>query len=197
MILIEQTQVPDAAFPVAEFRDHLLLGSGFADDGFQDAVLLPQLRAAMAAVEAETGKAVLRRTFRYVVTAWRDLAHELLPVAPVIAIHSFSVTDLSGAVEVIPATGYRLVEDAHRPRLKWLGLVLPTIPVGGKVEIIFEAGFSVDWDGVPADLKQAVLMLAGHLYENRSGGSRNSVPGGVDVLLRPYKPVRLFGGGRR
>ena len=197
MILIEQTQVPDTALPVAEFRDHLQLGSGFADDGFQDAVLMPQLRAAMAAIEADTGKALLRRTYRYVVTAWRELAHEFLPVAPVTAIQSFAVTDVSGGAEMIPSGGYRLIEDTHRPQLKWLGLVLPTIPVGGRAEIVFEAGFSPDWAGVPADLKQAVLMLAAQYYENRSGFERQAVPDGVSGLLKTYRPVRLFGGGRR
>lgn len=197
MILIEQIQVPDGALPIAEFRDHLQLGSGFADDGFQDAVLLPQLRAATAAIEADIGKAVLRRTFRYVVTAWRDLAHEVLPLAPVTVIQSFSVTDLSGAVEVIPVSGYRLVEDTHRPQLKWLGLVLPTIPVGGKAEIVFEAGYSADWTGVPSDLKQAVLTLAAKFYENRSGADVARVPSVVSALLKAYRPIRLFGGGRR
>ncbi|NND18402.1 MAG: hypothetical protein HKN98_07465, partial [Silicimonas sp.] len=177
MILIEQTQVPDAALPVAEFRDHLQLGSGFADDGYQDAVLVPQLRAALAAIEGDTGKALFQRTFRYVVNAWRDLAHEVLPVAPVAAVQSFRVTDLAGVEELIPATAYRLVEDAHRPELRWLGLVLPTIPVGGHAEIVFEAGYSADWAGVPADLKQAVLMLAAHFYEHRTGPSDHAVPG--------------------
>ncbi|NNF89846.1 MAG: hypothetical protein HKM96_00590 [Boseongicola sp.] len=197
MILIEQTQVPDAALPVAEFRDHLQLGSGFADDGYQDAVLVPQLRAALAAIEGDTGKALFQRTFRYVVNAWRDLAHEVLPVAPVAAVQSFKVTDLAGVEELIPATAYRLVEDAHRPELRWLGLVLPTIPVGGHAEIVFEAGYSADWAGVPADLKQAVLMLAAHFYEHRTGPSDHAVPGSLAVLLKRYKPFRLFGGGRR
>ena len=43
----------DVALPVAEFRDHLQLGSGFADDGMQDSVLIAQLRAALAAVQAD------------------------------------------------------------------------------------------------------------------------------------------------
>ena len=39
MLLIEMTPVPDAALPVAAFRDHLRLGSGFADEGAEDALL--------------------------------------------------------------------------------------------------------------------------------------------------------------
>lgn len=197
MKLIEQTQVPDEALPVAELRDHLQLGSGFADDGFQDSVLLTQLRAALAVVEAETGKAVLRRSFLYTITAWRDLAHEFLPIAPVSSIASFSVVDQAGGVQLVPASGYRLIEDTHRPELRWLGLVLPTIPVGGRAELVFEAGYGAAWGGVPADLRQAVLMVSGHLYENRTGRMPDGLPAGVAALLKPFKPMRLFGGARR
>lgn len=197
MILIEQTQVPDAALPVAEFRDHLQLGSGFADDGFQDAVLVPHLRAALAAIEAHTGKALYTRNFRRVVHAWRDVRRDVLPLAPVTAIQSFSVFDLSGNEEVIDPDKYRLIEDAHRPALKWLGWALPTIPIGGMAVIVFDAGYSLDWAGLPADLKQCVLVSAAHLYETRSGESEVALPGPVVSLLRPYKELRLFGGRRK
>lgn len=197
MNLIEQTQVPDEALPVAELRDHLQLGSGFADDGFQDSVLVQQLHAALAAVEGETGKAVFQRGFLYTVHAWREFAYEFLPIAPVRSILSFSVIDSAGGVEAIPASRYQLVEDKHRPQLRWLGLVLPTIPVGGRAELVFEAGYSSDWAGVPVDLRQAVLMMSAHLYENRTGHEEGGLPGGVAALLKTYRQVRLFGGGRR
>ena len=57
MMLIEETAVPLAALPLAEFKAHLRLGTGFADDDIQDPVLESFLRAAMAAIEARTGKA--------------------------------------------------------------------------------------------------------------------------------------------
>lgn len=98
MILIEQTQVPDVALPVAEFRDHLQLGSGFADDGYQDAVLVAQLRAALAVIEAEIGKALFLRTFAEVVTGWRRRLHHVLPLAPATAILSLTVTGADGGV---------------------------------------------------------------------------------------------------
>lgn len=50
MMLSEVTAVPLAALPVAEFKDHLRLGTGFADDGAQDALVEGYLRAAIAAV---------------------------------------------------------------------------------------------------------------------------------------------------
>jgi len=199
MMLIEQTQVPAEALPVAEFRAHLQLGSGFADDGLQDAVLVPQLRAALAVIEAETGKVLLPRTYKYVVTAWLDPARQTLPVAPVSAIQSLVVTNLGGTDDVVPTGDYRLVGDAHVPCLVANGWSLPVIPVGGTAEITFDAGFGSAWADAPADLQQAVLMLTAHFYENRAvAGDRSfSMPLGPAAICSRYKPIRLLGGARR
>lgn len=198
MMLIEQTQAPDAALPVNEFRDHLQLGSGFADDGLQDAVLLAVLKAAFASVERETGKVLLTKQFQYVVTAWRSLERQVLPVAPVTNLVSLTITDMAENATVIDASDYSLVKDTHRPALCWGGLVLPTIPVGGTAEIVFEAGFGAAWGDVPADLAQAVLMLAAHFYDNRSAIAERAkpLPMGVKALLMGHRDVRLFGGVR-
>lgn len=198
MMLIEQTQVPDAALPVGEFRNHLQLGSGFADDGLQDAVVLPVLKAAIASVERETGKVLLDKRFQYVVTAWRSLERQVLPVAPVSGIVSLTITDMAENATVIEASDYTLARDTHRPALRWGGLVLPVIPVGGTAEIVFDAGFGATWGDVPGDLAQAVLMLAAHFYDNRSALVERAkpMPMGVRSLLMGHRDVRLFGGVR-
>lgn len=96
MMLVEETTVPTSALPVAEFKDHLRLGSGFSDDGVQDAVLENYLRAAMAAIEARTGKILIEREFSWTLTAWRDDRRQPLPVAPVNAISSVTLLDMQG-----------------------------------------------------------------------------------------------------
>lgn len=197
MMLIEQTQVPDTALPVAEFRDHLQLGSGFADDGLQDPVLKTCLRAAMAAVESEASKALITRQFKYVVSAWRDISRQELPVAPVTAVLSLTITDILGGSELVDQGQYRLVPDFYRPYIAARGWSLPVIPDGGTAEIVFESGFGAGWDAVPADLAQAVMMLAAHFYEHRSAmaGKDRALPHGVASLVRRYRPLRLLGGG--
>ncbi|UWQ08993.1 head-tail connector protein [Aliiroseovarius crassostreae] len=197
MMLVEQTTVPIAALPVAQFKDHLRLGTGFADDGVQDNVLESYLRAAMAAIEARTGKILITRSFTWTLTAWRDLATQALPVGPVSAITGLTITDRLGADEVISSDRYRLEKDLHRPKLVSTGICLPAIPVAGEVEIGFDAGFGADWADIPADLAQAVLMLAAYYYENRSDMSAGAgdLPFGVTALIQRYRVVRLFGGG--
>ena len=197
MILVEQTQVPDTDLPVSEFRDHLQLGSGFADDGFQDAVLIPQLRAALSAIEGKTGKALLEREFKLVVTAWRDLGRQVLPMAPVSDVTAFRITDINDQAELIAPSVYHLRPDTHVPVMQSLSLSLPTIPIGGTAEIEFVAGFG-DWSAVPDDLKQAVFQLATHFYESRSavGARAAPMPLSVASICRRHTPVRLVGARR-
>ncbi|MEM6385768.1 MAG: hypothetical protein AAF718_05975 [Pseudomonadota bacterium] len=197
MILIEQTQVPETDLPVAEFREHLQLGSGFADDGLQDAVLVSQLKAAIAAIEGRTSKALLARDFLLVNSAWRSLGQQVFPIAPVVAIQSMKIMDLQGEDTLTDASTYRLRRDTHAPALVSIGLSLPTIPVGGSADILFTAGFGT-WSDVPPDLQQAVFLLATQYYENRSASvaRATSLPLGVVSICRRYTPIRLVGARR-
>lgn len=198
MMLVEQTSVPAEALPLGALRDHLRLGSGFADDALQDGVLEDCLRAAMAAVEARTGKALLARVWRWTVTAWRDLGRLVLPVAPVGAVTGFAIRDMNGVETPVAAERWRLEPDLHRPTLVSTGLVLPTIPVGGAAQITFAGGFGPEWTDVPADLRQAVLLLAAHYYEHRHEAAvAGGLPQGVAALIERYRTVRLFGGAGR
>ncbi len=98
---------------------------------------------------------------------------------------------------MIASDRFRLEPDLHRPKLASTGICLPAIPVAGEVEIGFDAGFGAAWGDVPADLAQAVLMLAAYFYENRSdvGAAQGNLPFGVTALIQRYRVVRLFGGG--
>ncbi|MBS0124243.1 head-tail connector protein [Thetidibacter halocola] len=193
MILVEETQVPEAALPVDALKQHLRLGSGFAEDDVQDAVLASFLRAAMAAVEARCSSVLIARRFVLTVHVWRDGEGQVLPVAPVSAIADVTIVDAYGVETVISPARYRLQKDSFTPRLRPVGMSLPTIPSGGSAEIRFDAGYGPAFDDVPADLRQAVLLLAAHYYEYRdeTALSQGCMPFGVTALLQRYRPVRL------
>ncbi len=199
MLLMEETAVPLTALPLADFKAHLRLGTGFADEDIQDPVLESFLRAAMAAIEGRTGKVLLTRDFSWVVQGWRDVTGQALPVAPVSVILSLTLRDRVEEVEVIDPVHYRLEQDAHRPVLRPAGMFLPVIVSGGVAEIVFRAGYGAAWDDLPSDLAQAVLMLAAHYYEYRheTGLSGGCMPFGVASLIERYRTVRLLGGGMR
>ncbi len=199
MMLVEQTTVPSTALPVAEFKDHLRLGTGFADDGVQDSVLESYLRASMAAIEARTGKVLIAREFSWTLTGWRDMTRQTLPVAPVISVSEVKVIDRHGTETIIDPEKYSLERDSQRPRLSAKGMHLPMVPVNGSAEIRFEAGYGPDWQSLPADLGQAVFLLAAHYYDNRSllAAGEQPMPFGVSLLIDRYRSVRLFGEGAR
>lgn len=198
MMLVEETTVPLSALPVAQFKDHLRLGSGFSDDGVQDAVLESYLRAAIAAIEARTGKILIERDFSWTLTVWRDARIQPLPVAPVSAVTDVTLIDRQGQEIAVDADAWYLSPDMQRASLKPAGTCLPTIPTDGQVRIGLLAGYGPEWTDLPGDLGQAVMLLAAHFYEFRHDVSRGTpaLPAGVMALIENYRTVRLFMGGR-
>ncbi|MDF3413440.1 hypothetical protein HKX54_03140 [Sulfitobacter sp. M57] len=196
MMLIEETAIPDAALPVEVFKAHLRLGSGFAVDDVQDVVLGSFLRAALAAIEGRTGKVLLERSFSTSVSAWRDSGAHVLPVAPVNAVSGVEQVGRDGSRTDVAAGSWWLERHTDTPKLRATGASLPAVPSGGSVVISFDAGFATDWDGVPSDLRQAVLMLAAHYYEYRhdTGLSNGCMPFGVSSLVERYRHLRIGAG---
>jgi uncharacterized phiE125 gp8 family phage protein len=198
MLLTEVTAVPSGALPLQEFKDHLRLGTGFADDTVQDGLAEVYLRAAMAAIEGRIGKAILARGFVMEATGWRDDLAQALPIAPVSAITGLVLKDAAGGVTVVDAARYRLIRDMHRPRIAGVGGGLPGVPMDGTAEVAFTAGFGPTWADVPADLQQAVLMLAAYYHEHRSDAGElgpGTLPFGVVALIARWRTVRVLGGG--
>lgn len=193
MNLIEVTPPPGASFPVAQFAEHLRLGTGFADDGSEDAALEGYLRAAVATVEGRTGKILLERVFSWELTRWFAEDRQGLPVGPVASIGSVVLVTAAGEEVAVDAGAYTLRRDLFRPEIA--ATRLPSIPTAGTVRITFTAGFGPAWSDVPADLAQAVMMLAAQNYESRADhlGMGATMPFGVLALIERYKTVRVLG----
>lgn len=196
MILVEDTSVPQASLPIAAFKDHMRLGTGFSDEGLQDGVLENSLRAALAAIEARTGKILIERSFTWTVTGWRDVYRQPLPTAPVSSVAEITLIDAQGGETIWPVTAWHLERDTHRPRLVADGMHLPAIPHAGSVKVRMVAGYGPDWTDVPYDLAQAVILLAAHFYEFRydASGVAGRFPIAIDTLIAPFRNVRLWGG---
>ncbi len=193
MMLTEEATVPDAALPLAQFKTHLRLGTGFGEDSLQDGVLTGFLRAAVAAIEARTGRVLISRAFSLSQTAWRNRTGEVLPVVPVQEVTAVVRVDALGQETVVDPATYRLEPDGQRPRLCPAGVALPTIASGGSVRIALVAGMAADWGGLPADLGQAVLLLAAHYYEyrNETALTAGCMPFGVTSLIQRYRILRI------
>ncbi len=189
----EVTTVPEASLPVAALKQQLRLGSGFSEAMVQDGVLGSFLRAALAAIEARTCKALIRREFDLTVYAWQTPDAQPLPVAPVETVTRVTILAQPGeGVDVDPAR-YWLQQDAAVPRLRAVGACFPTIPTRGRAQVRFTAGFADSFAALPADLQQAVLLLAAHYYEFRdeTALSEGCMPFGVTSLVARYRRLRM------
>ena len=153
MQLRETAALDDSALPVADFRAHLRLGAGFADEESQDGELAGFLRAALGVVEARIGKALIIRGFRLVLSRWRWADAQVLPVAPVVAVTSLAMRDGAGDVQPVDGARWRLLSDGDRPRIKATGALLPAIPRGGQAAVLFSH-------------HPEILMFCSHLLNN-------------------------------
>lgn len=199
MMLVEETQVPDAALPVDDFKAHLRLGSGFGDETLQDEVLKSFLRAAMAAIEARTGKALIARAFAWTLASWRGAEGQVFPIAPVQALTALELVARDGTRTAQPGDSYWLEQNSAFPQLRPAGACLPGIPKAGTAVVSFVAGYGAAFADIPADLRQAVMLLAAHYYEyrNETALSDGCMPFGVTSLIERYRALRTFAGGAR
>ncbi|MBP9952820.1 MAG: hypothetical protein V9G14_11275 [Cypionkella sp.] len=197
MMLTEMTTVSLAALPIQGFKDHLRLGSGFTDNGLQDGLLERHLRAAIAAIEGRIGKTLLTKRLKLTLNDWRGRDEQPLPVAPVTALVSVALIDAADVIIVLDPARYRLIADQQRPKLRGLGLSLPTVPNDGRAEVVFDAGFGPVWADIPPDLAQAVLLLATEYYEIRHEVDARvaGLPFAVQTLIERWRNVRVLGGG--
>lgn len=193
MYVMDETELPLSALPIAEFRAHLRLGTGFAEDMLQDSVLEGFLRAAVAAVEARCGKVLIARNVTWRLRAWQNDQAQVLPLAPVTGIDALRLLDRVDAPTELPASAYRLEMDAHFPVLRATAACLPAPAEGGQIEIVAGLGYASSWSDLPADLRQAVLMLAAHYYEYRNdmGLDGGCMPFGVTSLIARYRRLSI------
>ena len=193
MILTETSPAAVNPVPLDEFAAHLRLAQGFADDSAEDGLLELYLRNATSVVEARVCKALIRREFKLQVTAWNRDGLLVLPVGPVAAIGSLSF--IRGAETIaLTADSWSLEIATSRQRVTGPGGgALPAIPDGHLAELVFDAGFGESWNDVPGDLSQAVMLLAAHYFENRTGDAEpgQGIPVAVQALLETQQPVRL------
>ncbi len=198
MLLREETVAAAVdMLTVENLRAHLRLASGFGevDDGAEATALAGFLRAAIASVEARTGKVLLRRRFVMRLDDWRDRMGQALPLAPVISVEGIWIEDPQEQAVEIPRAAWRLLPDNDRPVIRPAGVMLPHVPRLGSVVIRFTAGFGASWEDVPADLAQAVLMLAAQFYEDRGMTDRAAgLPFGVSALIERWRTVRTLAG---
>ena len=118
-----------------------------------------------------------------------------LPVYPVLSVDSITYVDLAGATQTL--TGYEVDSDSVPARIRVLeppdvkdGLSGLTI----NVTVGYASGDSpATADLIPAQIKQAILLMVGQLYEHREnvvvGTIATELPKTFEYLLHPHRVI--------
>lgn len=174
---------------IEQARAHLRI-----DHGDEDVWLLSAIRVAREDAESFTGRVLINQTLELRLDAWPVGEMISLPRPPLRSVVSVKYTDEAGVEATLSPAAY-LVDTSSTPgrlRLRygqaWPGVTLQEM--AGLV-VRYTAGYGDEAASVPAGIRQAMLMMVGHLYENREStivaGAPMVMPMGVERLLWPHR----------
>jgi uncharacterized phiE125 gp8 family phage protein len=170
------------------------------DVDVEDELIMALIVAARGAAEDYTLRALVTQTWRltidycwpYVEEGGSCFPRIVLPRPPVASVSSISYVDLNGDTLPLAADQYMVYkrdtgETAIEPAYDVIWPDVRDVPAAITVE--FVAG--VASAAVPQPIKQAMLLLIGHLYEHREavnvGNIVNVMPLATQWLLDPYR----------
>ena len=101
--------------------------------------------------------------------------------------------DALGAEQTVSSSEYEVLTDTVSSFVKFKSaFYYPSIQDENSqpITVEFKSGYGSDSD-VPEPIKSAILLMIGHLYENREavGDAMSELPIGVDMLTAPYRRI--------
>ena len=172
---------------LAEAKAHLRVSH--VDD---DVIISTLIVSARRRVESRTGLRLISQGWSQFMDCWPCVGMVELDVNPVSAVSDVVIYgDLDTTSTVDPAH-YFLDATSSPPRVVFRQGRNPS-PPGRRakgIEIRFTAGFGLA-AAVPADLKQAVLLLVADAYAHRGDESVRVMPSAVLELINAYRVMRI------
>lgn len=163
------------------------------DDGAEDGLITTLIGAARLHIEGVTGRALLAQSWRVVLDDWPESRVVKLPVTPFMAVTEITAYDAAGAAHEVPLAQF--MSEPDRLLLPATVAGMPALRERQGIEIDYVAGFGAEPGDVPADIRQALLVLVAYWYEHRDAvivaGSGAVVPSGFERLMAAHKRVRL------
>ena len=136
---------------------------------------------------------VLCETFLNQVLIARDFAVDLqcrnwqrLPINPVRSVTSVAMVASDGSETALAATDYEIDLDASGSG--WVRAIMPGAE--SRIRVRGTAGLAATQSDVPEPIRQGVLRLVAHMFEQRDRGG-GQVPAAVTALWRPYRRMVL------
>jgi uncharacterized phiE125 gp8 family phage protein len=167
-----------------EAQDHLRV------DG-DDAAVQRCIDAATAAIDGTTGigVAMITQDWQLTLPCFEWCVH--LSLTPVQSVNSITYRTSGGWVTVDPSL-YHVDLSSTPARVTFIGTVPCCYP--GDIRIDVTCGYGDTAADVPADLRQAALLMVGHYYEFREATAANTMaplPMGVETILARHRAVPI------
>lgn len=162
------------------------------DTSDEDALLAGYILAARHHCETYLRRALMTQTWDFLLdTDWPDCIE--LPKPPLQSVTSITYYDSAGALQTLATDQYRVSikrnEGAIEPAYS---VTWPTVrDQSDTIVVRFVCGYGSNPGDVPEQIRQAMLLLIGHWYNNREtvniGNIVNEMPFAADALLFPFR----------
>lgn len=164
------------------------------DDGY----IAGLISVARARAETISRRALITQTWDWVFDAWPRGDTLTVPLPPLQSVTSITYTDDDGNSDTIASADYIVDTDSEPGRIvlkssaTWPGV---TLQEANAITVRFVAGYGDAGNDVPAEIRQAVLLILGHWYENREDtlavGNIQKLPMGAEALLWSDRIVKF------
>ena len=183
---------PPEFLPVTlqEAKDHLRV-----DHADEDALIESLIMAAVDSVEGYTRRAIVTRLVDVYFDAFSALME--MPLSPLKSVESITYIDADGITQTLADTEYNVYTSRTPGAIgPAYGKTWPSVQCQkDAITVRIQAGYGDAWNTVPPAVRAAILLMIGHLYENREavivGQAVNTLPLAVDALLAPYRVYYL------
>lgn len=152
-----------------------------------DALLTDMIKAARMFCENYTGKVFISRTFKIVFDRLNN--NRIIPLAkgPLVSVSNVKTFDVDG--NDVPISSDNYIIDTNRIVMNdGANLRLPARDTR-ILEVNFTAGYGNAAADVPESIKQAILMKATYMYEQRGDIPVSAPFDMIASLLKPYKKI--------
>lgn len=165
---------------------------GIPDD---DGIVAGYILAARQYVEGQTHRMMLTQTWDCTFDDYWPTKgcyyHIDIPLSPVQSISSISYVDTDGVTQTLASDQYQVV--VNRTKAFIVPAYNVTWPTIRRVPDAVTVRAVVGYTQTPDELRQAILMLVGHFYEQREsvviGQTPFDVPMSVEALISPFRVV--------
>jgi len=178
MTLILITAAATSPVLLSEARDHVRAS------GDDDTLIVALIAAATGYAETYTGTAFLPQTWEYVADKF-PVSDIEITLGPIVSVTSVKYLDIAGIEQTIAGAEYNVDTNSATGRIVPL-TIWPTAKVAiNAVRVRFVVG------GTPsAQIKQAILLMVAHWYDNRASASEagaKEVPMATHMILDMHR----------